>query len=199
MTACLYISPGNAPALMADVVVSKNDERISPVPFEQRRPHSDGTSLEVARKVYILSKRTAIVTSGDSYSISRFLEDVQENIAYIERRQRPSVEICEIANGYTGLSLICSSVVMRDEGILEECFSTSESELNSQIFDRDWIFGLTAAIGVGEKRLIRYLESIHYSSSIDFHLALDNMERDLISCYPALYPDSVHRLAAAWA
>jgi hypothetical protein len=105
MTACLYISPRNHPALIADAMVTGGASRaplILPSTFTEAIPASDLQRVRLARKIYILDKNTAICVAGLEKDIRSFLEVFQGLDSTSWNPDRPLKPMSDHVNEYKG-------------------------------------------------------------------------------------------------
>lgn len=104
MTACLYISPDDVPALIADTLVTDRSQAgkqiITPANDSGNDNNPNYSYARLARKLYLVGERTALSVAGDENRILDFLNTVAPLAKHIEKSDRPMRMIGDLADNY---------------------------------------------------------------------------------------------------
>lgn len=145
MTACIYISPGNVPALIADTVVTvtNGNGQVNQDCQFARSSRYGVVRATLARKVFIIDNRTCVAVSGDEREILEFLQTCKAVIDFMPD-ERPLKQISELANGYPSISVIGIHVY-------------PNNDMNKMARDSAWdyipLYGHSAFCGSGDSEL----------------------------------------------
>lgn len=105
MTACLYISPDDVPALITDSLVTdtslSGSKILTPANDSIASGNLNYSCARLARKLYLFGERTALSVAGDEGKILEFLSNIKPMVKYIEKEDRPMRLIGDAAEEYT--------------------------------------------------------------------------------------------------
>jgi hypothetical protein len=148
VTGCLFISPGVVPALIADCLVTTPGVHQSAPATLTNGGGFSGNPL--FRKIYILSKRTAIAVSGEGPGIEDFLATLAGLVDIFELDERPMRRVGDFANQYAGkVQIVGASVCDRPNGYF---INQVSADSNFPILQH---LGQCASVGSGAEDLMR--------------------------------------------
>lgn len=156
MTANLYLSPFQIPAIASDISVTLEGDIGTPIPA------IDGMSAKTisqARKHYLVSKNTCVAIAGRADQIAKFLSTLEDRIIEFEAQPRPAREIAWLANQFESIEAL-ASFVDPESGNENHAFPIRD---DSEYY-RSQIFGICHSAGIGYRKLLALLNEYEDSA-----------------------------------
>jgi len=154
MTACLLIQPQEVPALAADIVrLSASEPDVRPI-INMRQSHAIGEIHYHVRKIYHVSRNTAIAfATEDEQKIIELLDDLTGHVHHFENSLYPAYDIGEWLGDYPDISVLISSARVNILGYQGNFIYSLDKVDSSDTYKSD-NYGSCHAIGKGRRRLL---------------------------------------------
>lgn len=187
------------PAILSDIAVTVRNSPSARRPMQGTPFGREIFVTSHARKNYILSDKTAITMAGNVDEIQRFADDVTNNISAIERLDRPSRKISEIANSYPNIQVLSSYVDYDFQRSIAEnhAFCRHDSHI-SRSFKND-VYGVFRTAGTGGERMIKKLLENEANSLAAFEISRRLFQEEAVAEHPTATEDQFSWVASIYA